>query len=120
MATSGRLARSSEKATSRRRSPAFLHHLALLAPAIAPSPARFAMAMLPRSAARPALSAGFACNFARVSALPLSAQAGFHSSAAQQSTLRELEHRIKSVKNIEKITKVSSTGGRLHWERRVD
>jgi F-type H+-transporting ATPase subunit gamma len=42
---------------------------------------------------------------ARASVLPLHAQAGFHSSAAQESTLRELEQRIKSVKNIEKITK---------------
>lgn len=57
------------------------------------------MAMLPR-AARPVLT----------SAAPLlraSQSAGFHSSGAQMATLRELEQRVKSVKNIEKITKVS-------------
>jgi F-type H+-transporting ATPase subunit gamma len=64
------------------------------------------MAMLARSVARPAINAGVSMQLARASALPLSAQAGFHSSTAQESTLRELEHRIKSVKNIEKITKV--------------
>ncbi|UZJ52596.1 hypothetical protein CBS101457_001916 [Exobasidium rhododendri] len=63
------------------------------------------MAMLPRSAIRPALSGGFTSSIARASALPATAHAGFHSSAAQEVTLRELEHRIKSVKNIEKITK---------------
>lgn len=54
------------------------------------------MAMLPR-AARPALQ-GLARS---------SATAGFHSSATQMATLRELEQRVKSVRNIEKITKVS-------------
>jgi len=42
------------------------------------------------------------------SAAPLlraSQSAGFHSSGAQMATLRELEQRVKSVKNIEKITK---------------
>lgn len=61
------------------------------------------MAMLPR-AARPALVAsGFSAPIARQG---VAAAAGFHSSAVQQQTLRELEQRIKSVKNIEKITKV--------------
>lgn len=56
------------------------------------------MASLARTAVRPALSA--------VPAVRLSAAAaGFHSSATQLSTLRELEGRIKSVRNIEKITK---------------
>lgn len=57
------------------------------------------MAMLPR-AARPAL-AGI------TSATPAAviARAGFHSSTAQAAPLRETEQRIKSVKNIEKITK---------------
>ena len=41
--------------------------------------------------------------------------AGFHSSTTQMATLRELEQRVKSVKNIEKITKVSSqTQGSAH------
>lgn len=53
------------------------------------------MAMLPR-AARPALE-----RIARSSVT-----ASFHSSAAQMATLRELEQRVKSVRNIEKITKV--------------
>lgn len=69
------------------------------------SEADLIMAMLARSAARPALNAGLSVNAARASIVP--ARSGFHSSATQQSTLRELEHRIKSVKNIEKITKVS-------------
>lgn len=64
------------------------------------------MAMLVRSAARPALNAGLTLQIARASVHSLNAHAGFHSSAVQESTLRELEHRIKSVKNIEKITKV--------------
>lgn len=63
------------------------------------------MASLARTAVRPALaSSGLAVPVARVAAT-----AGFHSSATQMSTLRELEGRIKSVKNIEKITKVSNT-----------
>lgn len=59
------------------------------------------MAMLPR-AARPAMAA-------LNSAAPLAIaarSAGFHSSSAQAAPLRETEQRIKSVKNIEKITKV--------------
>jgi RNA processing factor Prp31 len=36
----------------------------------------------------------------------IAARAGFHSSAPQAASLRETEQRIKSVKNIEKITKV--------------
>lgn len=34
--------------------------------------------------------------------------AAFHASAAPQASLRELESRVKSVRNIEKITKVRS------------
>ncbi|PWN36244.1 putative ATP3-F1F0-ATPase complex, F1 gamma subunit [Meira miltonrushii] len=60
------------------------------------------MASLARTAVRPALSAGMVMPSA---AVRVSATAGFHSSATQMSTLRELEGRIKSVKNIEKITK---------------
>ncbi|CCF49545.1 hypothetical protein NDA10_007521 [Ustilago hordei] len=51
------------------------------------------MALLPR-AARPAMAA-----------LNSAARAGFHSSAAQAAPLREIEQRVKSVRNIEKITK---------------
>lgn len=53
--------------------------------------------MLPR-AARPAMAA-----------LNSAARAGFHSSAAQAAPLREIEQRVKSVRNIEKITKVGFT-----------
>ena len=59
------------------------------------------MAMLPR-VARPAMSA--ALNSA--APVAVAARAGFHSSSAQAAPLRETEQRIKSVKNIEKITKV--------------
>lgn len=38
--------------------------------------------------------------------IAMAARAGFHSSTAQAAPLRETEQRIKSVKNIEKITKV--------------
>ncbi|CEH18230.1 atp synthase f1 gamma [Ceraceosorus bombacis] len=73
------------------------------------------MSMLPRLA-RPALSAG-----ARSGAAQASALAGFHSSATQLATLRELEQRVKSVKNIEKITKsmmmIAST--KLHKAQRA-
>ncbi|PWN52803.1 putative ATP3-F1F0-ATPase complex, F1 gamma subunit [Violaceomyces palustris] len=55
------------------------------------------MAMLPR-AARPAIN-----RLAQVT--PIAARAGFHSTAQQFAPLRETEQRIKSVKNIEKITK---------------
>lgn len=58
------------------------------------------MAMLPR-AARPAM---MALNSA--APVAIAARAGFHSSSAQPAPLRETEQRIKSVKNIEKITKV--------------
>ncbi|CAD6950686.1 unnamed protein product [Tilletia controversa] len=52
------------------------------------------MASLARSA-RPLVGA----------AAPLAAARSFSASAAQQATLRELEQRVKSVRNIEKITK---------------
>lgn len=58
------------------------------------------MASLARTAVRPALASSGSV------APVLVRTAGFHASATQLSTLRELEHRIKSVKNIEKITKV--------------
>ncbi|KDN49244.1 ATP synthase F1 gamma [Tilletiaria anomala UBC 951] len=50
-------------------------------------------------AARPAFTALAAAS------LPAVRTAGFHSSGAQLATLRELEQRVKSVRNIEKITK---------------
>lgn len=55
------------------------------------------LTMFARVAAARALQA------APSAALP--AARGFHASAAQAATLRELEQRIKSVSNIEKITK---------------
>ncbi|EST08565.1 ATPase, F1 complex, gamma subunit [Kalmanozyma brasiliensis GHG001] len=57
------------------------------------------MAMLPR-AARPAMAA-----LNSAAPVAIAARAGFHSSSAQAAPLRETEQRIKSVKNIEKITK---------------
>lgn len=53
-----------------------------------------------RAATRPALATALSV---RGAVAPL---AGFHASAAPQASLRELEARLKSVKNIEKITKV--------------
>ena len=58
------------------------------------------MAMLPR-AARPAMAA-----INSAAPVAIAARAGFHSSSAQAAPLREVELRIKSVKNIEKITAV--------------
>lgn len=60
------------------------------------------MAMLPR-AARPAMAA-----INSAAPVAIAARAGFHSSTAQAAPLREIEQRVKSVKNIEKITKVGS------------
>lgn len=71
-----------------------LFHLSLL---LSRSPSQTTMAMLPR-AARPAMAA-----------LNSAVRAGFHSSAAQAAPLREIEQRVKSVRNIEKITKVGFT-----------
>lgn len=65
--------------------------------ALSPPPLRPAGPMIARVAAARALQA------APSAALP--AARGFHASAAQAATLRELEQRIKSVSNIEKITK---------------
>ncbi|CAD6934557.1 unnamed protein product [Tilletia controversa] len=58
------------------------------------TPSALQMASLARSA-RPLVGA----------AAPLAAARSFSASAAQQATLRELEQRVKSVRNIEKITK---------------
>ena len=56
--------------------------------------------MFSRAATRPVLTSVLSARGA------LTPVAGFHASAAPQATLRELEGRLKSVKNIEKITKV--------------
>ena len=53
-----------------------------------------------RAASRPALATALGVRCAAAPTL-----AGFHVSAAPQASLRELEARVKSVKNIEKITK---------------
>lgn len=70
------------------------------------------MAMLPRAtrAALPGLAAP---------TLRVAATAGFHSSASQMATLRELEQRVKSVRNIEKITKVGIRSYRK-WDLEVE
>ncbi|WFD36422.1 atp3 gamma subunit of the F1 sector of mitochondrial F1F0 ATP synthase [Malassezia cuniculi] len=57
------------------------------------------LAMISRAVSRPTVAA--AAGALRVSA----PAAGFHASATAQASLRELEQRVKSVKNIEKITK---------------
>ena len=58
--------------------------------------------MISRAASRPVVAS-------TVNALGVRASvAGFHATAAPQASLRELEQRVKSVKNIEKITKVCS------------
>jgi len=56
--------------------------------------------MFSRAVTRPALITALG---ARSALVPV---AGFHASAAPQASLRELEARLKSVKNIKKITKV--------------
>lgn len=53
-----------------------------------------------RAASRPALATALSV---RTAITPMAA--GFHASAAPSASLRELEGRLKSVKNIEKITK---------------
>merc|ERR1712130_329308 len=58
------------------------------------------LAMNFRAASRPALATALGVRCAAAPTL-----AGFHVSAAPQASLRELEARVKSVKNIEKITK---------------
>ena len=64
--------------------------------------------MISRVATRPSVASA-------VSALRAAPMAGFHASAAPQASLRELESRVKSVRNIEKITKVRSHSvGREH------
>lgn len=71
--------------------------LALASTSTTSSSNRFRPTMLARVAAARALPAA--------SAAAVPAARGFHASAAQAATLRELEQRIKSVSNIEKITK---------------
>ncbi|WFD32036.1 atp3 gamma subunit of the F1 sector of mitochondrial F1F0 ATP synthase [Malassezia sp. CBS 17886] len=55
--------------------------------------------MISRAVTRPCIAAAAPVLRAR------GGVAAFHASAAPQATLRELEHRVKSVRNIEKITK---------------
>ena len=67
--------------------------------------------MISRAVTRPCVAS--AVNALGARAVAPGAVAGFHATAAPQASLRELEQRVKSVKNIEKITKVRSRTRRV-------